>query len=87
MEPNRVHKPHPKRFLKKTDCSHSLYGGILGLLVLMIAVITLSLFYGWDKKEEDSQEKQEQEVDIIKESSITNRDVFQPPSINTDIQV
>ena len=46
IEVNRVHKPHPKRYMKKVDCSHSLRGIVMGLIVLFIAVATLSAFYG-----------------------------------------
>ena len=60
-EPNRVHKPHPKRYIRKIDCSHSLHGGILGLIILVIAVVTLSMFYGM-KEVDTEEESQEMEI-------------------------
>ena len=54
-EPNRVHKPHPKRWKKKLDCSSSLFGALLGSLIFIIQVVTLCLFYGL--KEEDEEER------------------------------
>ena len=46
IEVNRVHRPHPKRYMKKLDCSHSLHGIVMGLIVLFISIATLSAFYG-----------------------------------------
>ena len=60
-EPNRVHKPHPKRFLKKVDCSSSLYGVLLGSLILIINVVSLSLFYGLKEEDEEGEGSEPQE--------------------------
>ena len=61
-----MHKPHPKRYVKKIDCSHSLYGGVLGLIILIIAVVTLSMFYGM---KEGGTEEESQETEIFKNLS------------------
>ena len=45
-EINRIHKPHPNRYMKKLDCSNSLHGSVIGLIVLFISVANLSAFYG-----------------------------------------
>ena len=45
-EVNRIHKPHPNQCMKKIDCSNSLHGSIIGLIVLVISVANLSAFYG-----------------------------------------
>ena len=45
-EINRIHKPHPNQCMKKIDCSNSLHGSIIGLIVLFISVVNLSAFYG-----------------------------------------
>ena len=45
-EINRIHKPHPNQCMKKMDCSNSLHGIIIGLIVLVISVANLSAFYG-----------------------------------------
>ena len=60
-EPNRVHKPHPKRFLKKVDCSSSLYGVLLGSLIFIINVVSLSLFYGLKEEDEEGEGSEPQE--------------------------
>ena len=60
-EPNRVHKPHPKRFLKKVDCSNSLYGVLLGSMIFIINVVTLCLFYGLKEEEEKGEHSAPQE--------------------------
>ena len=46
IEVNRVHRPHPRRYMKKLDCSHSLHGIVMGLIVLFISIATLSAFFG-----------------------------------------
>ena len=68
-EPNRVHKPHPNRFLKKVDCSSSLYGVLLGSLIFIINVVSLSLFYGL-KEEDDEGESSEPQEHALKSKVI-----------------
>jgi len=46
IPPNRIRKPDPIAFLKKKDFSHSLKGIMGGLVIVAIAVINLSLFFG-----------------------------------------
>lgn len=41
-----IHRPNPRRFVAKGDCSHSLLGFIAGLVVFAVGVINLSLFFG-----------------------------------------
>ena len=60
-EPNRVHKPHPKRWKKKLDCSTSLYGALLGSLIFMVNVVTLCLFYGLKEEDEEGESSEPQE--------------------------
>ena len=60
-EPNRVHKPHPKRWKKKLDCSSSLYGALLGSLIFMVNVVTLCLFYGLKEEDEEGESSEPQE--------------------------
>lgn len=57
--PNRVRKPNIKKFLEKKDFSHSLKGIIAGLVILTIALVNLTLFFGLDVHEhtEDAAEK------------------------------
>ena len=85
-EPNRIHRPHPDRYIRKIDCSHSLVGGMFGLIILIIAIITLSLFYGM--KDEHTEESRETEVleNISSESKHSGRSTHSD-GINTGNKV
>ena len=48
---NVVRKPDPAGFLKKKDFSHSLKGIVAGLIILTLALINLTLFFGLDVHE------------------------------------
>jgi hypothetical protein len=43
-----IRKPDPITFLKKKDFSHSFKGIISGLVIMTIALINLTLFFGLD---------------------------------------
>ena len=43
-----VHKPRPKEFMKKIDCGDSIKGLVCGIAVLLVAVVDLLLFFGFD---------------------------------------
>lgn len=49
--PNRVRRPSPVSFLQKKDFSHSLKGILFGAVILTIALVNLTLFYGLDVHE------------------------------------
>jgi len=44
--PKSVNKPHPKEFMEKLNCTHSFKGVICGLLILTVAIMNLTVFYG-----------------------------------------
>ena len=67
-EVNRIHKPHPNQCMKKIDCSNSLHGSIIGLIVLFISVVNLSAFYGI-KESAEGDEKTEVELREKSDSS------------------
>jgi hypothetical protein len=50
--PKTIQKPNLSKFLKKKDFSHSLKGAFCGLVIVAIAIINLSLFYGLYEHEE-----------------------------------
>ena len=41
--------------MKKMDCSNSLHGSIIGLIVLVISIANLSAFYGIKESGEDNE--------------------------------
>ena len=49
---NHIRKPNISKYLKRKDLSHSLKGFLAGLVVIAIAVINLSLFFGLYKHSE-----------------------------------
>ena len=45
--------------MKKLDCSHSLHGSVMGLIVLCISIATLAAFYGIKEDEEGEEHNTE----------------------------
>ena len=43
---NHIRKPNIVKFLRRKDVSHSLKGFLAGLVVIAIAILNLSLFFG-----------------------------------------
>ena len=49
--PVYIRKPNPRKFIKNVDCGDSIKGAVCGIIILLVAVVDLSLFFGLNSRE------------------------------------
>ena len=88
IEQNKVHKPNPKRFVKKVDCSHSFQGSMWGSIILMIAVTTLCLFFGLKTPNEEGEHDKESQVKFRENNIVdSSNDINDYKSMDANLNV